>query len=137
MNFMRKYTVPLFLLMLNIIIITIVFKIDVYLRLKTMQDYQTLPNLQLSVLIYSIFGLFIGVIKLIENSKDSGKWLINLGLLFSLGIPSLYFTFFVTIHSYITPGIYITFIYQILGVNTFKVFAVLLGYSITACFEKR
>ncbi|MDF2947415.1 MAG: hypothetical protein K0S51_2094 [Bacillales bacterium] len=134
---MRKYTIPLFLLMLNIIIITIVFKIDVYLRLKTMQDYQTLPNLQLSVLIYSIFGLFIGVIKLVENSKDSGKWIINLGLLFSLGIPSLYFTFFVTIHSYITPGIYIIFIYQILGVNTFKVFAVLLGYSITACFEKR
>jgi hypothetical protein len=123
--------------MLNILLITIVFKIDVYLRLKTMQDYQTLPNLQLSVLIYSIFGLFIGVIKLIGNSKDSGKWVINLGLLFSLGIPSLYFTFFVTIHSYITPGIYITFIYQILGVNTFKVFAVLLGYSITACFEKR
>lgn len=116
-------------------------KILIFEKQQFQRTFNNLPLIILSMIIFIMFGLLLGVEKFLLEMRKDGKWKINLPKLILLGIPSLYFSLgLLIIVSFPITFIQRTLSYPILYFLKYdailSIFQVILGYIIITSFIK-
>jgi hypothetical protein len=105
--------------------------------------FSILPLMIWSTIIFTIFGVLLGLEKLVLEIRKEGKWKINLPKVIFLGVPSLYFSIGTTLvyssEVFVQQTISSPIIFFIRGgsTNLLSVFQIVLGYVVvTSLFKK-
>lgn len=93
------------------------------------------------IIFYGSIGLLLGLEHFISELKKKGKWMLILPKIIIMGLPSLYFSFFIFIYYNNNHIIHNFIAYPISlliegGSNFIPVFQITLGYSIITSFYK-
>ncbi len=91
-----------------------------------------------NIIVFTLFGMILGLDYIFKESKKEGMWKINWGKLILLGLPSAYLTLCIIAPMYNFDFIVPQIIYNLLMPNLFitEAIDVLLGYTIISSFYK-
>lgn len=110
-----------------------------YTLLKTHVErtFDYLPAMVISLLIFIVLGLLLGLERFVLETKREGNWRINLPKAIFLGIPSLYFSFGTFIYCF-CPIIssYPIQYFMVSRIDCMPFFQIILGYTICTSFIK-
>lgn len=139
---MRKNKWLLYFIYSVVLVCYIIFssKILIFEKEQFQRTFNNLPLITWSIIIFILFGLLLGLEKLLLEIRKDGKWRINLPRLILLGVPSLYFSLGILILSFPITFIRRTLSYPILYFlkydDILSIFQVTLGYIIITSFIK-
>ncbi|AZV56021.1 hypothetical protein [Clostridium sp. AWRP] len=134
-----KYFIYVFII---IVFMYLLGYISVYL--KKLQEAFSISIYQyglITFILYALIGFLIGLEHFLKEKRKNGRWRVNLSKLTLMGLPSLYFSFYVFIFYCPVPFIRAALIQPIefflrVNMNLITIFQLLFGYVVITSFYK-